>query len=379
MTLIAVVIQSHAITFDRKYFKPNGKNFTGSINHLYYWPTDKTTDKVTMLYYKTSTGVCIFKGFEISKSLEERLPMLVIKYIGRYITGPKLTTSKSLSAAIDATKKAVDIALDQKYKNLILNEGKILVQDSGYYRGHFHSKWWMPNYYYDYVPAFSDDSVKNFLTNSVTDARFPHLKYVSDSLKLLNYHHDTKSVAKWGHVFKKVRNSLGRKLSDWAFVKSTVSNSSGFHKNNDSCRFTLISVSMTHGKKYPIYASVSIFGWHATYCNFYASDLRKLVFGQPFYSTKGCKTDYGALTSDVNFVEIPKSDIHKYSQLGYFVFLIDEGHVASIFPDSNEEIKVIQAGDKTGIFELKAAWPAAQTSNAVRCYLLLGHIKKEAI
>lgn len=275
-------------------------------------------------------------------------------------------------------------ALDQKYKNLLLTEGTKLVQDSAYFRGYYNSKWWMPNYYYDYDPTFSADTVNNFLTNSIVDERFPGLKYVTDTLKHFNYHNDAKSLSKWGEVFKKVRNTPNeRTIRDYGFVSSVIKNETSYHKRTDSCRFTLKKVSISHGKRYPVFASVSIFGWHATYCNYLASDLRKIVFGSPVWETNGCKNDYAYLGTNPDFIEISKSEIYKYVNSGYFVFMIDKGHIATAYPNGEKSTKdgvdypkIIQAGEKTGIRDVFDTWSKFdEKSSPVKCYLYLGYLK----
>jgi hypothetical protein len=380
------VIHARAITFERKYFKPKGKNFTGSTNHLYYWHTDKTTDKLTMLYYKTSTGVCVFKGFEISKSLQEKLPLIVIKYIGKYITEPKLASSKSLDVAVNATKKAVDIALDQKYKELIKSKGAEMVADSSYFRGHCNTNWWTPNFYYDYAPAFSSDTVKDFLTNPTSSSSYPHLRYISDSLKHFGYHHHTKSLSKWNNVFKKMRGSGSRSLSDWGFNASAVTGDADYHKRSDTCRFTLVNKPIAHGKKYPTFAAVAIFGWVATYCNFFASDLRKAVYGNKIFTTAGCNADMNTVASHNDFVEINKKDMHSMSNAGYLVFLISSSHITTIYPDGEFEeapeednvmypLKVVQAGSEVGIVALRSVYPNFESKREIKSYIYLGHLK----
>ena len=387
-SLVAFV--SHgAIIFDSKEYDPGGKHYTAKINRLYYAEYPKVTgDRVTVLYYKTSTGLIMFKGMWVSKSMSGKLPLIVQKYIGKYITDIKFKETHSVQKAVEATRVAVDRALDQKYKDLLLKEGKKLLEDSAYYRGYCNTKWWTPEYYYDFKPLFSKDSVKLFLTNSITDSKFLGLKYVSDSLNHFGYHHDDNNLSSWGEIFKKVRSSTKRTIKDYGYTRKPIKDDTSYHKRIDSCRFSYTKVSISHGKRYPVFASVSIFGWHATYCNYFASDLRKAVFGSAIWKTNGCEKDSEYLQADVkspspNFVEIKKSDMLKYADAGFFVFAIDKGHITTVFPDGKSiEIndihypsKVIQAGDKTGIVELVKVWNGFVGDKTIKVYLYLGHLK----
>lgn len=375
---IAVFSSKAAITYDFTEYKPVGKHYNAKWNRLYYATyLNVASDRLTLLYYKTDNGVLIFKGFWISKSLEAKLPVLVQKYIGKYVTDVKLKETKSVQDALKATQEAVNKALDQKYKNLLIAEGNKLSQDSSYFRGFCNTKWWTPNYYYDYEPTFSTDTLSAFLSNSIVDDKFPGLNYITDTLKNFNRHHDQKNLSNWGEVFKKVRKTPGqRTIKDYGFVKSVISNDSNYHPLGDKCRFTLKKVNIQHGKRYPVFASVSIFGWHATYCNFLASDLRKAIFGTALWDTKGCKTDYVNLKANSDFAELKKEDIYRYSSAGYFVFLIDEGHIATVYSSNGEEIKVVQAGTETGIFDVTTPWPDFNDDNEIKCYLYLGYIKR---
>lgn len=373
-----------AIVYEAKEYKPKGKHYTTKYNLVYHFYSPITSEKVILLYYKTGNGIAFYKGIEVSESLANKLPRLVIKYIGLNIADMKMKETHSVDKVKDVIKIAVERALDQKYKNLLLTEGTKLVQDSAYFRGYFNSKWWMPNYYYDYEPAFSQDTINNFLTNSIIDDRFPGINYITDTLKHFNYHHDTKSIAKWGEIFKKVRFTTNeRTIRDYGFVNTSIKNDDSYHKRSDSCRFTLKKVNISHGKRYPVFASVSIFGWQATYCNYLASDLRKAVFGNPLWETNGCKKDYTYLTSNSDFVEITKSEIYKYANAGYLVFMIDKGHIATVYPNGEKltkgivdyPAKVLQAGSETGIINLLKVWENFVDNPVIKSYLYLGHLK----
>lgn len=388
LALFSLNASNATVLFDAREYKPKGKHYTAKINLVYHFHSPMNSEKVILLYFKTDTGRIVYKGIEVSDKLEDKLPRLVIRYIGLNIADVEMKKSHSIEKVKDAVRKAVQKALDQKYKNLLITEGSKLAQDSAYFRGYCNTKWWMPDYYYDYQPAFSTDTINTFLTNQITDTRFPGLKYITDTLKNFNRHHNEKRLSKWGNVFKKVRNTPNeRTIRDYGFVKSAINNDNSFHTLSDSCRFTLKKTNVTHGKRYPVFASVSIFGWHATYCNFLASDLRKAVFGTAIWDTKGCKTDYNNLQANLKtnaeFIAVPKEDIYKYVSNGYFVFFIDPTHIATAYPGGEpteknniEYPKIVQAGDYTGIRNLFETWPKFDDANSnVKCYLYLGYLK----
>jgi hypothetical protein len=68
--------------------------------------------------------------------------------------------------------------------------------------------------------------------------------------------------------------------------------------------------------------------------------------------------------------------------LSYFVFFIDTGHIATVYPNGKKHIKdnvtypeVIQAGAETGIFSVFTPWSKFDTDTSIKCYIYLGYLK----
>src|SRR5688500_4261959 len=104
MLLCIANLQAESIVYDSKEYKPKGKHYTAKKNTLYYgWYSNSNTDKITCLYYLTEKNVIIFKGLWVSKSLESKLPMVVLKYIGKHIIDVRLKQTHSIQDALNIT------------------------------------------------------------------------------------------------------------------------------------------------------------------------------------------------------------------------------------------------------------------------------------
>jgi len=365
-----------AISYQTMEYKPKGKNYVlNNSSAVYGYIPSTSGDAVWIFYGRRNNSEYFLTCILVSKSLEQRLPMIVLRYIGNNVASPKMKEIKSIDEIKAIIQKTIARALDQQYKNKLLIEGALMAKDSSYQRGHCNTNWWMPDYYYDYVPTFSKDTTNGILTNKIDDKSFPHLGYVTDQLSKFNYHHDLKALAKWPD---KVMGGSGFERYRYVFTSEPIKTDQGYHNRNDSCFFMLKKISISHGKKYPKFASVSIFGWYATYCNFFASDLQKKVFGNPLWVTEGCKKDFDNLKLWSDFAEIKRKDIPQYSNGGYFVISISDGHVNTIFPrqinEKEERLQVIQAGGITGFLPLIESFNFEKTD--VKHYLYLGYLKK---
>ncbi len=365
------------IAYNVKEFTPKGKNYDTKLNYLYYYYTSKTENKITVLYHKTDKGIVYFKGLEVSKNLEDQLPMIVLKYIGKYIANQKLNETKSIDQTKQVVTIAVDRALDQKYKNKLLTEGKQMASDSSYFKGYCNTNWYMPAYYYNYVPSFSKDTIQDLVTNKNTDKYFPFQNYIIKKLKEFNYHHDQKDLAAWGD---EVLHGSGKELSNYYFQDDPIKNNTEFHERKDTCYFTLSKVPIVHGKKYPKFAAVAIHGWHATYCNYFASDLRQRVFGNKIWTTNGCSNDFDFLQTNKDFIKVDNLEsIINYALKGYFIFLISEDHIATIYPQnlSTQGVYIIQAGKDTGLLNVNDVWKSFtdRLNKKIIAYIYLGYLK----
>jgi hypothetical protein len=364
------------ITYKVMEYVPKGRNYSlKTYPPVYTYVSGYSTSEIVWIFYTKTNSQYYLTALMASKTLEQKLPSLVLNYIGEKIASPKLVESKSPEAVKEAVRLAVEKALDQKYKDLLLKEGTAMVQDSSYYRGYCNTNWWMPDYYYDYEPEFSKDTINTFLLNNIEDSRFAHLEYVTKELKKFGYHHDLKTLAKWPD---KVMSGSGFKRSGYTFSETPIKSDISYHNRADSCRFALKKTPISHGKKYPRFASVSYFGWYATYCNFFASDLQKKIFTHKLWTTNGCSDDMIYLKTNMDFIELPKDQIIKYSNAGYFVFMISKSHISTIFPNEEEGIKVVQAGDKTGILDLTSIWGKGYKEDTeIVGYLYLGYLKSK--
>ena len=273
------------ITYDSREFRPQGKHYTVKENFLYYslYPNAKT-DQLTLLYFKTPSKAIIFKGFWMSKSLEEKLPMVVVKYIGKYITDLKLKEKHSIEDAIEVTKKAVDNALNQKWKKNLLDNAPKMVANLRYHRGYSIID---NNAYYEFTPSHlsARDSTKPDYIKSPASwaAGFQSgdiKKNVDNIVAALNSHkehHDSKIVSDWPWKYSTASKS-------WLVTSDTTN----YHeKEVDTCKLTMGLQTVDKGELMPSMCWRQINGasWTAppTYCNFFAQTLAYLTFGKSGY------------------------------------------------------------------------------------------------
>ena len=375
-----------AISYKLIEYIPKGKNYTISMNASIfgYAKNQSNSEEILIIYGKTTSKDYYLMNLFASENLKKRLPLIVLKYIGNYIISPIFRESKSLEKAKEATKFAVERALDQAYKERLQKEGAEMVEDITYHRGYYNSKWsgYLPSYYYDYVPAFSTDGTIDVVLNKPDPKdvwKFASLPNITKKLTDFGYHHDVKSLAKWP---SDIMNGTGTELANYQFNDESIKSDNEYHKRPDSCRFKLEKVNVKHGDRYPNFASVSYFSWVATYCNFFASDLQKKIFEKRLWNTGGCVMDSWRVPLNDDFLEIDKdkdylNNIQYISDAGLIIFLLTAKHTTTIYSvDQDLEITVVQAGADVGILKITDVWPSFKTKRDVRALVYLGHLKK---
>lgn len=375
------------IQYSVQEYALKGRNY--SIKNypvLYFHMSGFGSKEIIWIYFTKSNGQYQLTMLAASKALEQKLPLLVLKFIGEQITAPKLKESKSEIIAKEETKRAIEKALDQKYKDALVNQGAELIKDITYERGYYSSKRanYHPSYYYDYVPLFLNDSTKDMVINSPSANdiwKFNCLYYITDQLKSFGYHHDLKSLAKWP---ENVMNRNGDKLKNYKFNDQEIKINNEYHKRLGSCHFKLEKIQVKDGDRYPNFAAVSYFGWVATYCNYFAMDLQEKVFGERLWATNGCASDYDNVPKNKDFVMIDRTNADTFkrtikilSDAGYFVFFITPTHTTTVYSvDKNLNIKVVQAGAEVGILYITDLWENFDEKKDLKTFVYLGHLKK---
>lgn len=426
--IMLISVANAAITFDSKEYKPTGKHYSIKWNKLYYATYKEITDeKLTLLYFKTDKNLIIFKGIWISKSLEAKVPMVVIKYIGKYITDIKLKETHSIEDAINATKQAISKALDRTWLDN-LKSNSVSFSDRPLYK---RENAGFDMNYYEFFPLEKNnltnptdlhdttvykvytDSVLNFqkvilekskILSEVKDNllkkpdfdktikeqayRYDNLKAVITKLASLSYHHES------------------LKVSDWPLASSTKwilhdNAPNGFHADVDStCKYLMAQSTIKKEQPMPAMAWRQNYGeWKATRCNMFAGDFSQqtLLLNTYPWGTKYWRAHeiYENLLSNKDFVPLTWDKVWEYANMGYPVFITipkigPAGHIAIAYPiDQNIEQDIIgvdealdkgmvvQAGNKNGLMSLKEGFSltADQLQSKASIYVYLGYLK----
>jgi hypothetical protein len=410
--LFSIIVHSvnAAIAFDALEFKPVGQHYAFRGNKIYYaYYKDITIDKLTLVYYKNGKGVMMFKGLWVSKPLAEKVPMVVIRYIGNYITSKVLIESKSLEEAIRLSRKAVENAMNQKWKINLMANAQVMIANPRYHRGNSIID---NNAYYEFTPHHlsSPDSIKpdyiqlpkSVLSNFQMGELKNNLDAIISSLNNHREHHNNLIVSNWPWRY----NST---LKKWELKSDTLNH---HQKEVDTCKLIMELNKVNKGQPMPnmCWRQINGASWTGppTYCNFFAQTLAHLTFGKSGYDpevSSGTSTGWypwgGEMTANnihdymgghpESFVDLKWQDCWKYINAGYIVYFVwknsgGAGHIATGYPTEGNLLeinkikmgKIVQAGvkERTGIFQLEDGrpWDNDNLKN-VKAYLYLGYLR----
>jgi hypothetical protein len=429
VSLLTAYPAKAAIHFDSKEYKPVGKHYTAKYNLLYYSRyVDLKEDRITLLYFTAPNETIMFKGFWISKPLVAKVPMAVIRYIGKYITNLKLQETRSIEEAIKATEKALDKALDKTWLDNLTNNSESFSLRNLYNRNYSG----FPMNYYEFFPLektrlanpsseVHDTTVLRLFRDSVMNVqkvllektkklfavkddllkkpdfdktiswqkyRYDNLMDVINQLTNLTYHHDTLKVSEWPLSTTK----------KWELYSNTPT---GFHIDIDStCKYLMIlQPTLAKEQLMPAMAWKQNYGnWKATRCNLFVGDFMQEAFNLTTFpwGTKdwNASSIHSNLPSIKDFVSIDWDVAWTYANLGFPVVIStpkvgDAGHIAIAFPvDSETQTKIkdvssaleygkiVQAGSTNGLKSLTSGFGGNVIKSSGKVYIYLGYLNE---
>ncbi|MBX9733499.1 MAG: hypothetical protein K2U26_18360 [Cyclobacteriaceae bacterium] len=417
------------IAYNVKEYKPKGKHFDTKVNIVYYGIySTVTTDLLTLLYYTTSNNNIVFKGFWVSKSLEAKLPMVVVRYIGNIIVDTKIKQTHSLKDALEITKQVVDKALDKTWLNKLKDES-ISFSDRDLYKRDFAG---FDMNYYEFFPLEKNGLVnpseiedEKILESYSNAALLPH-KVILETNKVLSEAKDDllkkpdfdKTVSWQKPRYDNLKDVIDRlseltyhhkdlKVSDWPLASPTKwllsgSSPSGFHSDADStCKYLMLLQQTLKKEEYmPAMAWKQNYGnWKPTRCNMFAGDFTQQTLGLSTYpwGTKDWNANsiHANLPTLKDFIPVTWDKAWEYTNMGYPVFITTPkpddgpaGHIAIAYPidtDNENKIKnkddvlddgmVVQAGNSNGLMPLSEGFPSTLLKSQGKVYIYLGYLK----
>jgi hypothetical protein len=416
-----------AISFEAREHRPTGKHYTAKFNLTYHFYSSFSSEKVILLYFKAPDGRNVYKGLEVSKSLEVRLPPLVAKYIGLNIADVKMRETRSVEQVREAIRFAVTKALDQTWLDALKNDSESF-SDRNLYKREYAG---FDMNYYEFFPVEKNDlsnptevhdtSVLKIFTDSIflsqkivlennklisvvkdnllkkpdfdktiswQKYRYDNLMDVIEELKSISYHHRNLKISDWPQASSK----------QWGFAVTTPT---GFHNDVDStCKHILmLQQTLQQESLMPTMAWKQNYGnWKATRCNLFVGDFAKQTLGLPTYPW-GTK-DWRASDIHLNlpklkdFVPLAWDKVWAYANLGYPVFITTPkigpaGHIAIAFPVdevTKNDIKdvanvlakgkIVQAGGSNGLKSVSDGFglDEAEFKAKATAYLYLGYL-----
>ena len=137
-----------------------------------------------------------------------------------------------------------------------------------------------------------------------------------------------------------------------------------------------------NGELLPVMGYLQIYGWKATYCNFFAYDLSNHIFGHvPWGSPKRANDIHDYIGTSNDFYEILQlKDLNVFKEAGFIVFLTtnkfpNPGHIATAWINGNQ---IIQAGRTTGIMSVEQGFGSKREIKNIVMHVYLGHLKKRS-
>jgi hypothetical protein len=431
-------------------YTPKGKNYdlskSSSVSYTYFKqykvfepvlknPQGSTeVEAIYIFYAKTESKDYYLVSINATNNIEQKIPRLVLKYIGDFIVGPKLQESKSLERAKQAMQSAVNKALDKTWLNSITNESELFSKHPEYNRNYAG----YPMNYYEFFPIeeneltnpttienksvlksfFEDASFiaeevlmeKGSSISKVEDSnlkkpdfdknvswqkfRYANLMDVMNKIKSIDYHHKNLKLSDWPLASEK----------NWVLFETAPS---GFHSAVDSaCKYMMMLQPTLKINEYmPAMAWRQNYGdWKATRCNIFVYDFAKKGLGLTTGPWPDRNTDanklYVQLPTNDDFVKVSLKEAWLYASIGYPVMITTPqigpaAHIGFAYPvdlslaletsglkdeaAALEKMRtagwVVQAGNTIGKVILEKGFPVGALADA-NIYVYLGYLAK---
>jgi hypothetical protein len=373
--------------------------------------------------------VIIYKGLEVSTKLQERVPILVVKFIGTQIADVVMKKTHSIAKVKVAVQTAFEKALDNSWLNELKNnavafsERKLYDRDYAGFDMNYYELFPIDEAEFVNPTTLHDTTVLEVYTKSnlktekfllkrdasvttVKDEylkkpdfdqsiswqkyRYDNLKDVTNRLGEVSYHHKNMSVSSWPLASQK----------RWSLSKETPND---FHSVLDSaCKYILIlQPTLKKCTLMPAMAWKQNYGnWKATRCNIFAGDFSQEALNLNTYpwGTKNwnAQSIHENLSSKIEFVAATWDKAWEYVNLGYPVFITiakleggDAGHIAIGFPidptieneignldDALENGQIVQAGSSAGMKSLVNGFGSAPLKATGKVYVYLGYLNQ---
>lgn len=318
--------------------------------------------------------------------LDEGIPDLVRRYIRDEIMKKETSYVETISSGL----YAIGEALNPIYKQRLEKKGiEMLNTDDRYQRAHCNH--WSDCKYYEYYPierlrssfpANIDFNEIGFFIETPSDYEPTNLISATQQ-KILDwgYTHASEIVSNWpwenrGKYLKTSTNTAGYTIPpDYFPLKNS----------GDTLSFFDVEVEQkSNGEMLPVMGYLQIHGWKATYCNFFAYDLSRYIFGHVPWGTPKRANDIHEyiLNHPESFIEIEARDVFQFSDVGFAIYYTqfgtlnpnqpsgrNPGHIATAWI---EEGLIIQAGDDTGIYDPGPIF----NPDRLKIHVYLGFLKK---
>lgn len=339
---------------------------------------------VLMLFIDQGGGNYKLDALNFSEMLMDRgIPDLVRRYIRDEIMKKETSYVETISSGL----YAIGEALNPIYKQRLEKKGiEMLNTDDRYQRAHCNH--WSDCKYYEYYPierlrssfpANIDFNEIGFFIETPSDYEPTNLISATQQ-KILDwgYTHASEIVSNWpwenrGKYLKTSTNTAGYTIPpDYFPLKNS----------GDTLSFFDVEVEQkSNGEMLPVMGYLQIHGWKATYCNFFAYDLSRYIFGHvPWGTPKRANDIHEYISSSSNFYELSllqPEDVTIFKEAGFIIYYTinsapDPGHIATAWITDNQ---IIQAGSTTGIMSVEQGF---RSSKKVKAHVYLGHLKKNS-
>jgi hypothetical protein len=347
------------------------------------WSMDNVHQPAVLILFIDNGSKYELKSLDFSDPLmDQGIPDLIRRYIRDEIMMKETDYYEIISRGL----YAISEALNPIYKQRLETKGlEMLSTDDRYQKAHCNH--WSDCEYYEYYPierlrssfpANIDFNELGFFIDTPPDYDVTNL-VENTQQKILDwgYTHASGIVSNWpwenrGKYLKTSTNTTGYAIpNDYFPIKNSGDTLSFFDVNEEQ---------KSNGELLPVMGYLQIHGWKTTYCNFFAYDLSRHIFGYvPWGAPKRANDIHNYISSSSDFYQISEiNDLNVFKEAGFIVFLTinsfpNPGHIATAWINENE---IIQAGSTTGIMSVEQGFGSQQGSNKVFMHVYLGHLKK---
>jgi len=359
-----------------------GRNADGttifSEGTYFKWGMDYFSEPAVLILFVKDGSTYQLKALNFSDMMmDEGIPDLVRRYIRDEI----MLKENSYYDIIDKGLYAISEALNPIYKQRLEAKGlEMLNTDDRYKRGHCV---YGDCKYYEFVPG--EESVLGPVIPK-TEIEFKDLPETETTLLQSTIN----KIMAWGHTHA---NEI---VSNWPWERNgkylfSPANTEGYQipeeyfdvkKDNPWSILTASQDEKSVGELLPTMAWLEMYGWRATYCNFFAQDLSNYIFGfLPWEIGRNANDIHEFILSNEDFIEIEPNDLYKFISKSYICYFTQKGsikkdgtlgpgHIATSWIN---EKTAIQAGDITNIVDPLSIF----NPDKFKIHLYLGFLKKE--